>query len=78
MRTQIVQEAQRPRRRSARSRRSSIIVGAVIGLIGGLIAAIVVDRRAAALVRLSVAGALVAVVLGARHSWPTSRTSART
>jgi uncharacterized protein involved in exopolysaccharide biosynthesis len=45
-RTQIVQEA-RAARTSARSRGSSILVGAVIGLLGGLIAAIVVDRRAA-------------------------------
>jgi uncharacterized protein involved in exopolysaccharide biosynthesis len=45
MLTQIVQEA-RASKTSARSRRTSIIVGAVIGLIGGLIAAIIVDRRA--------------------------------
>jgi uncharacterized protein involved in exopolysaccharide biosynthesis len=43
--TQIVQDA-RGSRTSARSRRTSILVGALIGLIGGLIAAIVVDRRA--------------------------------
>ena len=46
MLTQIVQQA-RASKTTARNRRSSIIVGAVIGLIGGLIAAIVVDRRAA-------------------------------
>ena len=45
MRTQIIQEA-KAKRTTARSRRTSIIVGAVIGLIGGLIAAIIVDRRA--------------------------------
>jgi capsular polysaccharide biosynthesis protein len=44
-RTTIVQDA-RATRTSARSRRTSILVGALIGLIGGLIAAIVVDRRA--------------------------------
>jgi capsular polysaccharide biosynthesis protein len=43
--TTIVQDA-RATRTSARSRRTSILVGALIGLIGGLIAAIVVDRRA--------------------------------
>jgi uncharacterized protein involved in exopolysaccharide biosynthesis len=43
--TQIVQDA-RAKKTTARNRRSSIIVGAVIGLIGGLIAAIIVDRRA--------------------------------
>ena len=44
-RTQIIQEA-RASKTTARSRRTSIIVGAVIGLIAGLLAAIVVDRRA--------------------------------
>jgi uncharacterized protein involved in exopolysaccharide biosynthesis len=44
-RTQIVQEA-RAVKTSARSRRTSILVGAVLGLIGGLVAALVVDRRA--------------------------------
>jgi hypothetical protein len=44
-RTQIVQAA-RAIRTSARSRRTSILVGALLGLIGGTAAAIVVDRRA--------------------------------
>jgi uncharacterized protein involved in exopolysaccharide biosynthesis len=44
-RTQIIQEA-RAVKTSARSRRTSILVGALIGLIGGLVAALVVDRRA--------------------------------
>ncbi len=42
--TQIIQEA-KAGKTTARSRRTSIIVGAVLGLIGGLVAAIVVDRR---------------------------------
>jgi len=44
-RTQIVQEA-RASKTSARSRRTSMLVGAVIGLIVGLFAATLVDRRA--------------------------------
>jgi uncharacterized protein involved in exopolysaccharide biosynthesis len=43
--TQIVQEA-RASKTSARSRRTSIIVGALIGLIGGAIVAVAVDWRA--------------------------------
>jgi hypothetical protein len=45
MQTQIVQDA-KGKKTTARSRRTSIIVGALIGLIGGLIAAVIVDRRA--------------------------------
>jgi uncharacterized protein involved in exopolysaccharide biosynthesis len=44
-RTQIIQDA-RAVKTSARSRRTSILIGALIGLIGGLVAALVVDRRA--------------------------------
>jgi capsular polysaccharide biosynthesis protein len=44
-RTQIIQSATAAKT-SARSRRTSILVGGLIGLIGGVIAAIVVDRRA--------------------------------
>ena len=43
--TQIIQEA-KATKTSARSRRTSILVGAVIGLIGGMAAAVIVDRRA--------------------------------
>jgi uncharacterized protein involved in exopolysaccharide biosynthesis len=43
--TQIIQEA-RAAKTTARSRRTSILVGALIGLIGGTIAAIIVDWRA--------------------------------
>ena len=43
--TQIIQQA-KAAKTTGRSRRTSIIVGALIGLIGGLLAAIVVDRRA--------------------------------
>jgi uncharacterized protein involved in exopolysaccharide biosynthesis len=43
--TQIVQEA-KATKTSARTRRTSILVGALLGLIGGMAAAILVDRRA--------------------------------
>jgi capsular polysaccharide biosynthesis protein len=44
--TQIIQEATAAKT-SARSSRSAILVGGVIGLIAGVIAAIILDRRAA-------------------------------
>jgi capsular polysaccharide biosynthesis protein len=45
--TQIIQRA-RGSKSTARSRRTSVIVGALLGLIVGVIAALVVDRRAQA------------------------------